>query len=390
MIKIAFHILGNEAWHAGTVYLFDLIKALRQFAGDGVRLSLLLTSEHNQAPEDFLDLVDETLSYPTYRRWTLPWLVGRGSVRLLGHDLWTARFFEQNGVQLVAFGVAPQGSQIPIFSWLPDFQHIHMPEMFSAGECANRDRAFLRLAQQSARIILLSETVRRDFQSLLPKYANKARVVSPVTYIPRTVYDREPQLVLDMYSLPRKFIYLPNQFWKHKNHSFAFRAMKLLRDQGTKVFIVCSGPMNDYRHPTYFSDLLQQVSQLGIRNQVAFLGVLPREHMYMMIRQSVCVMSPSLFEGFGLVVDEARSVGKRLLLSDIEAHREQKPPRAVFFNPRDEEDLATKIKLIWDEHSPGPDLELEDEAQETLPARLKAFGETFMSVVREVVHEREI
>ena len=385
MIKVAFHLLGNTAWHAGTVYLFNLFKAIRQFAGDTVRLTLLRIDEHDKASKDLSELVDEILFYPKYRRWTLPWLASRGSVRLLGHDLLTDRFFENHGVQIIAFGSTPQGSSSPVFSWLPDFQHIHMPEMFSPVECADRDRIFLQMAEQSTRIILLSETVRRDFQSFLPRYANKTRVVTPVSQIPLAIYEREPGSVCDMYSLPEKFIYLPNQFWKHKNHSLAFRAMKILKDQGLEIFLACSGPMNDYRHPDHFSNILQQVSQLGIRNQVVFMGLLPREHMYLMIRQSVCVLSSSLFEGFGLVVDEACSVGKRLLLSDIDAHREQKPPRSVFFNPRDEEDLAEKMKLVWQEQVPGPDLEMEAEARQVLPARLKVFSETFMSVVREVV-----
>ena len=152
------------------------------------------------------------------------------------------------------------------------------------------------------------------------------------------------------------------------------------------MFIACSGPVNDYRHPTYFSELLQQVSQWGIRNQIVFLGLIPRKHMYMMMRQSICVISPSLFEGFGLTVDEARSLGKRLLLSDIQPHRVQNPPRSIFFNPRDEEDLATKMKLVWVEQSPGPDPELEAEAKESLPLRIKAFADSFMSVVSEVIH----
>lgn len=385
VINIAFHVLGNEAWHAGFVYLFDLIKALRQSSAGSVRLSLLLTNKHNQAPEDLLALVDETLYYPKYREWTLPWFVGRASTRLLGRDLWGDRFFEHHGVQIIAFGGAPRGSRIPVFSWLPDFQHSHMPEMFPPDECLSRDRIFLQMAKESTRIILLSETVRKDFQRLLPRYANKARVVSPVSYIPTTVYDREPRSVSDIYSLPEKFIYLPGQCWKHKNHEIAFRAIKILKARGTHVFIVCSGPMNDYRHPAHFSDLLQQVSQLGVRNQVAFLGLLPREHIYSMMRQSICVMSSSLFEGFGLTVDEARSVGKRVLLSDIEAHREQNPSQAVFFDPRDDEDLAEKMKLLWQEQLPGPDLEFEAEARKILPARLKTFSDSFMSVAREVI-----
>lgn len=385
MIKIAFHILGDEAWQAGTVYLFDLIKALSHFNAHTVRLSLLVTNENDHPSDDLSTAVDETLHYLNYRRWTLPWLVGRASARLLDHDLWADRFFKRHGVQIIAFGLTPPNSRIPILSWLPDFQHVHMPEMFTPNECLERDRSFSQLAEHSTRTILLSETVRKDFTRLLTRYSNKARVVNPVSYIPGTIYDRDPQAVSDLYSLPRKFIYLPNQFWKHKNHQIAFRAMKILKTQGIDVFLVCSGPMNDYRHPVYFSELLQQVSKLGIRNQVAFLGLLPREHIYLMMRQSICVMNPSLFEGFGLTADEARSVGKRLLLSDIEAHREQNPPRAVFFDPTDEKDLANKMKMVWKEQLPGPDRQLEAETREALPARLKAFSDSFMSVVHEVV-----
>ena len=385
MIKIAFHTLGNETWHAGTIYLFYLLKALRHFTGDEVSLSLLLSDIGDQAPEDLLKLVDESLAYPDCGRWTLPWFASRASARLFGRDVWADRFFRKRGVHIIAFGRAPQGSRIPLFAWIPDFQHIHMPEMFSPGEVAMRNELFPRLAEDSSRIILLSETVKRDLKSFLPKHADKARVVSPASYIPGTVYEREPRSVCNIYTLPEKFIYLPNQFWKHKDHSTAFRAVKILKDQGLRIFIVCSGPVNDYRHPNHFSSLLQQASHLGIRNQIAFLGVLPREHVYMMIRQSACVMNPSLFEGFGMVVDEARSVGKRLLLSDIEAHREQLPPQAVFFSPGDEQDLALKMKLIWEEQSPGPDLKLEVEAQRIMPRRLKAFGKSFMAVACELV-----
>jgi glycosyltransferase involved in cell wall biosynthesis len=106
---------------------------------------------------------------------------------------------------------------------------------------------------------------------------------------------------------------------------------------------------------------------------------------FILIRQSICVLNPSLFEGFGLTTDEARSVGKQLLLSDIHVHKEQGPPKAIFFDPRDQEDLAKKIAEIWRDKSPGPDPELEAEARKTLPGRMKVFGESFLSVVREVL-----
>jgi glycosyltransferase involved in cell wall biosynthesis len=268
---------------------------------------------------------------------------------------------------------------------LPDFQHIRLPEMFSPEECEKRNNSFMHIAANSTRILLLSESVKRDFESFAPPYANKARVVRPASYISPTVYEMPPKSITDAYRLPEKFIYVPNQFWKHKNHSGVFKAVRLLKDQGTEVIVVCSGNLTDYRHPNHLSDLFQMTSRLEIRNQIFFLGLIPRNHVFSLIRQSVCVLNPSLFEGFGLGTDEARSLGKQLLLSDIDAHREQNPPRAVFFNPRDHQELAPALADLWREKPPGPDPELEDEAKASLPERMKTFGEAFLSAVKEVL-----
>src|SRR6185295_16404048 len=33
---------------------------------------------------------------------------------------------------------------VATLSWIPDFQHVHMPDMFNPEECAARDQAFAR------------------------------------------------------------------------------------------------------------------------------------------------------------------------------------------------------------------------------------------------------
>lgn len=386
MKKIAFCLLGNENnWHAGLVYITSLLRALQMIKDNQAVFSLVLLAEEISTPQDLKKLVHETIGYPTHNRWTVPWFFDQAAKKVLRHDFYRSRFLTRHQIKVIAFGEAPQGSKIPWLSWLPDFQHIHLPEMFSPEESAKRNDSFMRVAVNSTRILLLSESVKRDFESFAPPYAHKASVVRPASYISPTVYETSPKSVADAYHLPEKFIYLPNQFWKHKNHSRVFQAVRLLKDQGIEVVVVCSGNLIDYRHPNYFSELLQMASRLEIRNQIVFLGLIPRDHVFILIRQSVCVLNPSLFEGFGLTTDEARSLGKQLLLSDIDAHREQAPPRAIFFNPRDHEELARKMADVWREKQPGPDSELEAEARDSLNGRLKAFGESFLSVVQEVV-----
>lgn len=383
-VRVGFQNIGPKTWQAGVVHLQNLFEAVREFCRDEIALSYMVTYAAEFSPE-LANIADQVLIYPRYRRWTGQWVVNRTAVRLLGYEILLDRLLKERGIQVIAFGEAPEGSKVPSLAFLPDFQHLHLPEMFTEVECRSRDAGYLKTIQRSARVVLLSAAVRKDFEGFAGDFADKARVLNPVSAIPASIYDRNLAELTQSYTLPSKFIYFPGQFWKHKNHSRVFLALKILNDLGVHVFMAFSGYPADPRHPGYFAELLTQISKLGLRDQVAILGVPPREHTLALMRQSLCVLNPSLFEGFGMTVDEARSVGKATLLSDIPPHREQNPPRAVFFDPLDEQELAAALKQVWNNTSPGPDQELEAEARSSLPARRERYAETFMSIVREIV-----
>ena len=80
---------------------------------------------------------------------------------------------------------------------------------------------------------------------------------------------------------------------------------------------------------------------------------------------------------------ESKSLGKRVLLSDLPVLREQDPPCPVYFDPKDAKDLADKMEMIWKTTEPGPDLGLEAIARAELPRRQQQFGRAFLQMVRE-------
>lgn len=383
-MKIAFRLLGVDGWPAGHVYIRNMLRGVREAGAKDVEVCLLVREGEQKAIAGLRDLIDDVVVCPRFRRWTPLWALAGGARMLLELDVFEELRLRRRGVTLTAFGYAP-GSRRPQLPFIPDFQHRQLPEMFSRKECQTRDRWFSKIAEGAVRILLLSESVRRDFLAFAPQHAAKGRVVYPVGHVPPSVYERAPEPICGVYGLPEKFVYLPNQFWKHKNHRVAFQAVRLLKESGVDVFLACSGYLGDYRDPRYVPGLLEEISRSGARDRVVLLGVVPREHVFMLMRQSVCVLNPSLFEGYGMTVDEARSLGKQLVASDIACHREQDPPQAVFFDPRDPEDLATKLEKVWRDKSPGPDDALEREARESLPRRLRESGESFLSVVREVL-----
>jgi glycosyltransferase involved in cell wall biosynthesis len=382
-MRIAFEIAGGDTWQAGISYIKTFVYALKHTYGDDVDLYFLLPG--SGMPEDIGEAAGKVLEIARYRQWTTPWIIEEAIKHWFSHDLRKTKVLRRHEVDVIfGFLLLNRYGRIPTLSWIPDFQHIHLPEMFSDLERRQRDRAYFKTAEISKRVILMSECVKKDFEIFVPRYAYKARVLQAVSQIPESIYEADLMSVLNLYHLPEKFVYIPNQFWRHKNHETAFLAVKILKDRGEKVFVVCSGYLGDYRHPSYFADLLRKISSWGIRDQVALLGMIPRNHTFMLMRQAICVLNPSLFEGFGLTVDEGRSLGKWVLLSDIPAHREQDPPRATYFDPYNSEDLAEKLSIIWCNVGPGPDTELEADARRSLVGRINACAESFMSVANEV------
>ena len=390
-LKIGLHIMGGMRWTAGEIYLRNLCYSLRHMGPKELRTSLLV-AEELPATRDYARTIeaDDVLVYHRPRRWTPLWGINALTRRLWSRDIVMGGVLREHGINVV-FGptLVDKYCRIATLAWIYDFQHIHLPSMFSDEEQLCRDRVFHQCARSATRIIVDTESSRKDFASFAPRYVGKVRALSPISYIPDSVYDSDLGALLKQYHLPEKFVYLPNQFWKHKNHEIVFRAVKGLKDRGVRISVVCTGNPMDYRHITHFADLFEKLSRWNIREEVLYLGLVPHDHVLMLMRQSLCVMNPSLFEGWGITVDEARSLGKRALLSDIPAHREQSPAKAAFFHPQDCDDLLAKLGQIWRDVRPGPDVELEDEARHERPGRLSAYAEAFIAVAREAVEEVE-
>ena len=119
--------------------------------------------------------------------------------------------------------------------------------------------------------------------------------------------------------------------------------MRILEGRGVRPHLVLTGRAADFRDPAHFDTLMRQIGEWGLSNQVHYLGAMNRTSVLDLIRQSICVLNPSLFEGWGFAVDEAASVGKRILASDIATHREQDAPACEYFDPRKTEELADKL-----------------------------------------------
>lgn len=376
---------AGNSWRGGVVLIANWLHTLRAHHRADTRLLLVEALHGTPVPSELIPLADGVVTYPHLRRFRPAWVWNHAQRRLLNKQLLPDKVLREQGVDVLICGVLERQTALPTLAVITDFQHRHLPEYFDAKEIAWRDAEFGKTAERATRVLVSGESVRADFETFAPQYADKVRVVPPISYIPEDIYARSPRYVLEKYSLPEKFAYLPNQFWQHKNHLVVFNALAELRTRGQNVFVVCTGHVGDSRNADYFSLVLQTLSRLGLREQVAILGSVPRADVFALIRQSAFVHTPSRFEGYGLSLDEARGVGKRVLASDLPAHREQNAPGVEYFSPTNADELAEKLGVLWQNTRAGPDAAMEDAARQAQPIRMRASAENLMQVVTQVL-----
>ena len=76
-------------------------------------------------------------------------------------------------------------------------------------------------------------------------------------------------------------------------------------------------------HPTFFRELMDYAQSIGVSDCLRIFGLVPYDDVAAFMQHALAVINPSLFEGWSSTVEEAKSFGKKILLSDIAVHREQ-------------------------------------------------------------------
>ncbi len=390
MLRVAFLLPGNgQNWIGGSNYLGNLLSAVAALPGRTIETVLLVPPDADEAdvsarfPADHLVRTPHVLSRHPLR------LAGKLCERLTGRNLPLEWLFARHGIDLVSH-TPPAGTRprTPTLSWIADFQERHIPAFFSATQLEERAADHRHAARAAQMIVLSSNDALADLKQVIPEAASKSRVLQFVSSMKAPEIERSSEALRAAYAIDGPFFHLPNQFWIHKNHRVVIDALALLRARGRDVTVICTGHTSDYRHPDFFPSIQAHVAASGVADLFRIEGLVPYADVSAFLRDSVAVINPSLFEGWSTTVEEAKSSGKRILLSDIGVHREQAPERGHYFAPDDAEALATLMLEMLETHDPDADAVSRSRAIAALPARLENFARTYQAIVSEACERR--
>ena len=120
--------------------------------------------------------------------------------------------------------------------------------------------------------MLSSDDARNDCERFYPSTCGRTHVVRFAVPFSSAIDATSARVVADGYGLPETFFFLPNQFWKHKNHECVIRALQSLKARGREVVVAVSGKQSDPRDPEHFPKLQRLIESSGLRAKLPVVG----------------------------------------------------------------------------------------------------------------------
>lgn len=380
--RIAFTLIGGRFWTGGYNYLFNLCRTLDAYVAERVKPVLFVGED---VPMEDLIVFRELRNVEVVRSSVFDAkFVNRRLAQafLYGIDRAAARLFGEHRIDVVFEPAAYYGWRFPFaaIAWMPDFQHRTLPDLFDSQTYWKRELRCRTQVASGRYMLLSSEDAKRDCEAFYPASVGRTAVVRFAVLPDLSASAADLAAVVKKYELPEKFYYLPNQFWRHKNHAVVIKALAELKKRGQSLVVAVSGKQDDPYHPEHYATIEALIEAMAVEEEFRILGMIPHEDVIALMRTCSALINPSLCEGWSTTVEEAKSLGVPMLLSDLPVHREQVGRNARFFDPHAVEQLADLMEAYQ-----GVPVSVRREAEISSAAaaerRVRQFAQDFADTV---------
>jgi glycosyltransferase involved in cell wall biosynthesis len=173
------------------------------------------------------------------------------------------------------------------------------------------------------------------YQSCNPAFGNK-------------ISKQEKDIVKKKYNLPDRFYLYVGSIIERKNLLTICKALHLLRNNNEIPLVVIGSGGG------YYEKVKKYIAEKNLTDSVIFLsdkynmveGFRTAADFPAIYQQALCMIYPSLFEGFGIPVLEALWSGLPVITSNISCMPETGGNAAYYVNPHSEQEMAYAMKEI--------------------------------------------
>ncbi len=195
-------------------------------------------------------------------------------------------------------------------------------------------------------IIAVSESTKQDLMRLLDVPPERVTVVYEAAGPDfRPMADQAlVSAVREKYGLPETFLLFVGTLEPRKNLPMLLHALHLVRERrGSVVPLVVVG-----RRGWLCEEVFRTTEALKLSDEVHFLGRIPREDLVRLYNAALCLVFPSMYEGFGLPALEAMACGTPVMASKVASLPEVVADAGLLVAPGDPKAWATAMEEVLD------------------------------------------
>jgi len=318
-----------------------------------------------------------TLISPKPIQYTLPLRhISLEKVGFLNGHLWEQielPFYSQNGFLLSLTNTAPIASSVQIAT-IHDVSVFAIPQAYSFTFRTWYKLIFIGLKRQAKALITVSHFSKNEIVKYLGINSDKVHAIYEGK---EHIYaiDSDISVLQKNNLLDKRFILLVSSMSPHKNFKTTLQAIEHLAD--TEIYFVIVG----INYPKVFVPPKLQSSE-----KVMHLGFVSDSELKALYEDAFCFLHPTLYEGFGLPPLEAMTCGCPVILSNVAALPEIFGNAALYFDPNDPKDIASKVKQLINNHQLREELLQKSKQHVELFSWKKCAQDIYKVLEKEIVH----
>ncbi len=338
--KIAIVLDVNKYdWNGGINYFNNFIK----FFDDKKYQLIIITGKKTIIDKNKFDKNYKFIKLNFCDPLTINWFVRKILYKLFNRDFFLINFFKKEKINFLTHSVS-LGNQkdVKVINWIPDLQPFILKKNFLKKEISKHYKQFYDYYKFSNKLIFSSKTETKKFLRIF-KVKNKSKIYI-FNNLPSIVEKKNIKTLDDVttkFKIKKNYFFIPNQFWKHKNHICLLKAIKILNRKN--IDFVFAGNLTDYRNIDYLNFLKKFIFKNNIKKHIKILGNIDYNDVVNLIIHSRGLINPSNYEGWSTSVEEAKLYDIPIILSDIDTHKEQLSKSKLFFRKNNHFDLKNKI-----------------------------------------------
>lgn len=204
-------------------------------------------------------------------------------------------------------------------------------------------RGVLNASLFADHIVSISEFSKAHFLRIFPHYPEQNITVTPLGTRFSNHLSEHKQYYRNINLLPERFVLSVGTLEPRKNHISLIKAYKNLKDEGhfNGIPLVLAG------QPGWLSEPIDEtIKNLNLESDVIKLGRVEDDELAWLYRNCLFMVYPSLFEGFGLPVLEAMSLGTAVISSNITSIPEIVADAGILINPHEIESLMKAMREL--------------------------------------------